>query len=64
MAHTHTLLWSSSFNVRQASLHIFLLFSSAQGLALQDDVHGVMFFLPFAFTYLLVGADLIESGPR
>ena len=24
----------------------------------------MIFLLPFAFTYLLVGADLVESGPR
>ena len=43
-----------------ASFFFFLL----AGIAFQDDVPMVTFFLPFAFTYLLVGADLVESGPR
>ena len=53
MAHTHTLLWSSFSSVRQVSLHLLLLLR--QAIALQDDVHGDVL-LPFAFTYLLVGA--------
>ena len=48
MAHTHTLVFSFSSGVE--SLASFCLLA---GFALQDDV-----LLPFAFTYLLVGADL------
>ena len=63
MAHTHTLLWSSFSSVRQVSLHLFFFFFFWQGLHFRM-MSMVMFFLPFAFTYLLVGADLAESGPR
>ena len=54
MVHTHTLVFSFSSGVE--SLASFCLLA---GFALQDDV-----LLPFAFTYLLVGADLDENGPR
>ena len=55
MAHTHTLVFS--FFERGGISASFCLLA---GFALQDDV----LFLPFAFTYLLVGADLDENGPR
>ena len=52
--HSHSgLLFRAGWN-----LGIFFL-SSGRAIALQDDV-----LLPFAFTDLLVGADLDENGPR
>ena len=62
MEHTHTLLWSSFSSVKQVSLHLSTFFLLA-GFAFRMT-SMVMFFLPFAFTYLLVGADLVESEPR
>ena len=64
MAHTHTLLWSSFqvcggyisciFQCRYASSSFFW-----KVVVLQDGL-----LLLSLFAYLLVGADLVESGPR
>jgi len=65
MAHTHTLLWSSFSSVRRVSLHLpmhlpmHLLLFFWKVVVLQDGL-----LLLSLFTYLLVGADLDESGPR
>ena len=61
VAHTQNLLWSSFSSVRRVFSASFFFFFW-QGLHFR--MMSMVFFLPFAFTYLLVGADLVESGPR
>ena len=63
MAHTHTLLCSSFSSVLR-DLSIFqcrciFFFLLKEVVVLQDGLP-----LLSLFTYLLVGADLVESGPR
>ena len=59
MAHTHTLLWSSFQVCGRYLCHLPSSYFFWQGLHFRM-MSMVMCFLPFAFTYLLVGADLVE----
>ena len=61
MAHTHTLLWSSFKCAARAGTSAsssFFFFLLEKVVVLQDGL-----LLLSLFTYLLVGADLVESGP-
>ena len=64
MAHTHTLLWSSFSSVRRVSLALHWPMQMHLLLSSGRSSYFRMVFCSFHFYLLLVGADLVESGPR